>query len=77
MRPGFADSSWQSVDTALYLVGGKWRLHYMFAGLPTVATISEAKPRPLSKDAIAKVLEEMSTDASSAVRPQLTHAGTV
>ena len=52
---------------SLYLVDGEWRLHYMFAGTPTVATISQADPCPLSKDAIGKVLEEMSINASSAL----------
>jgi len=52
---------------SLYLVDGEWRLHYMFSGSPTVATISETEPYPLSKDAIGRVLEEMSINASSAL----------
>jgi hypothetical protein len=52
---------------SLYLVDGEWRLHYMFSGTPTVATISQAQPCPLSKDAVGRVLDEMSMNASSAV----------
>jgi hypothetical protein len=52
---------------SLYLVDGEWQLHYMFSGTPTVPAIREAKPCPLSKDAIGKVLDEMSVNASSAL----------
>jgi hypothetical protein len=61
LLPGYDDIA------SLYLVDGEWRLHYMFSGTPTVATISQAEPCPLSKDAIGKVLEEMSINASSAL----------
>jgi hypothetical protein len=52
---------------SLYLVDGEWQLHYMFPGTPTVATIREAEPRPLSKEAIGQVLDEISVNASSAL----------
>jgi hypothetical protein len=52
---------------SLYLKDGEWSLHYMFPGTPTVATISQAQPCPLSKDSIGKVLDEMSINASSAL----------
>jgi hypothetical protein len=52
---------------SLYFVDGKWRLHYMFAGTPTVATISQAEPFPLSKDVIGRVLDEMSSHASQTI----------
>ncbi len=52
---------------SLYFVDGEWRLHYMFSGTPTVATISQAEPCSLSKDSIGKVLEEMSINGSSAL----------
>ncbi len=51
---------------SLYLLHGKWRLHYMFPGTPTVATICDAQPIPLSKDALGQVLDEMSINASQA-----------
>jgi hypothetical protein len=49
---------------SLYFVDGEWRLHYMFSGAPTVATIREAQSIALSKDVIRRVLDEMSSDAS-------------
>jgi hypothetical protein len=52
---------------SLYLVDGEWQLHYVFSGTPTVPTIREAKPCPLSRDTIGKVLDEMSVNASSAL----------
>ena len=52
---------------SLYLVDGEWRLHYMFSGNPTVATIRQAESWPLSKEAIGRVLHEMSTHAASAL----------
>jgi hypothetical protein len=52
---------------SLYLVDGEWRLHYMFSGTPTVATICQAESWPLSKDAISRVLNEMSINATSAL----------
>jgi hypothetical protein len=52
---------------SLYLVDGEWRLHYMFSGTPTVATIRQAEPCPLSKEVIGRVLKEMSTHAASAL----------
>jgi hypothetical protein len=53
---------------SLYLVDGEWRLHYVFPGTPpTVATIRQAESWPLSKEAIGRVLHEMSTHAASAL----------
>src|SRR5208337_299558 len=52
---------------SLYLVDGEWQFHYMFPGTPTVPTIRQAKPCSLSKDAIGRVLDEMSINASSAL----------
>jgi hypothetical protein len=52
---------------SLYLVDGEWQLHYMFPGAPTVPTIRQAKPCSLSKEAIGRVLDEMSINASSAL----------
>lgn len=52
---------------SLYLVDGEWRLHYMFSGTPTAATIRQAESWPLSKDVIGRVLNEMSINAASAL----------
>ena len=52
---------------SLYLVNGEWQLHYIFPGTTGVATIREAKPCSLSKEAVARVLNEMSINASSAL----------
>lgn len=50
---------------SLYLVNGEWRLHYMFASTPTVATLQQADAIPLSKETIARVLNEMSINAAA------------
>ena len=52
---------------SLYLVDGEWQLHYKFPGTPSVATIRQAEPCSLTKDAIGRVLDEMSINASSAL----------
>ena len=52
---------------SLYLVDGEWRLHYMFAGTPTVAALKQADSRPLTKETIGQVLNEMSINAASAL----------
>lgn len=44
---------------SLYFIKGKWQLHYMWSGTPTVATTRKAKPKPLSSTSFHKVLEEM------------------
>ncbi len=49
---------------SLYLYDGEWKLHYMFPGSPTVATIREAAAVPLSKEALQAVLDEMKTNAT-------------
>jgi hypothetical protein len=49
---------------SLYLVNGKWQLHYMFPGAPVAATIREAASVPLSKKALNRVLDKMSQDAA-------------
>jgi hypothetical protein len=48
---------------SLYLYDDGWHLHYMFPGTPTVATISEAESKPLTKEALREVLEEMRKNA--------------
>ena len=49
---------------SLYHCDGEWRLHYMFPGTPTVATIRDAAAVPLSKEALRDVLDEMKKNAS-------------
>ena len=49
---------------SLYLVNGKWQLHYMFPGSPVAATIMDAASVPLSKKALNQVLDKMSQDAA-------------
>jgi hypothetical protein len=44
---------------SLYFEDGVWRLHYMFPDASPVNTIREAAAEPLSKESLAKVLEEM------------------
>jgi hypothetical protein len=49
---------------SLYLDDGGWKLHYMFPGTPTVATIREANAEPLSKETFLAVLDEMKQNAA-------------
>jgi hypothetical protein len=49
---------------SFYLNDGEWSLHYMFPGAKAAATIKEAEAKPLSKDAIAAVLNEMKKHGS-------------
>lgn len=44
---------------SFYFYGGGWSIHYMFPGTETVATIQEAEGRPLTRDTLRDVLEEM------------------
>ncbi len=52
---------------SLYLVNGKWQLHYVLPDTTADATIRQAKPLPVSKDALGRILNEMSINASSAL----------
>jgi hypothetical protein len=49
---------------SLYFADGEWRLHYIFPPTPPVATIRDADSRPLSKEALTQVLDEMSGHAA-------------
>jgi hypothetical protein len=49
---------------SLYYTNGEWNLHYMFPGRPIVATIKDASARPLSRETLQEVLEEMSKNVS-------------
>ena len=49
---------------SLLFYDGAWNLHYMFPGDPTAATIDGATAKPLSKDVLQVVLEEMIKNAT-------------
>ena len=53
LMPGYDDIA------SLYYYADSWSVHYMFPGTPTKATISDAEARPLTKETLQKVLEEM------------------
>lgn len=44
---------------SLYLVGGKWMMHYMFPDEPTVGNIREANGLVLTKESFQSVLEAL------------------
>ena len=48
---------------SLYLVGGKWMMHYMFPEDPTVGNIREANGIILTKESFQNVLEAMKNNA--------------
>jgi len=48
---------------SLYLGSDGWRLHYMFPGTPSTATIRDADSKPLAKETLAEVLCEMKKNA--------------
>jgi len=52
---------------SLYFYDNHWRLHYMFPGTPTVATIREADAQPLTKESLLAVLDEMKKNAAATV----------
>ncbi|MDR3633853.1 MAG: hypothetical protein P4L84_08600 [Isosphaeraceae bacterium] len=49
---------------SLYYYGGEWNLHSLSHDQKAVATIREADSKPLSKDALNEVLEEMRQHAA-------------
>ncbi len=49
---------------SLYFCDGAWQLHYMFAGTSSVATIRTADSKPLSRETLRVVLEEMRANAA-------------
>jgi hypothetical protein len=48
---------------SLYYYANRWHIHYMPPGALAVNNIREAEARPLTKDALQIVLDEMSEDA--------------
>jgi hypothetical protein len=49
---------------SLYFYDDRWNLHYLFPGTTGAATVREAAPMPLSKEALERVLTEMRRDAA-------------
>jgi hypothetical protein len=49
---------------SLYFGEGRWNLRYIFPGGPSVETIQQAPPVPLSKRTLEAVLEEMMKNAA-------------
>jgi hypothetical protein len=48
---------------SLYHNDGRWNLHYMFEGTPSVASIRDAEARPLSLETLRQVFDEMKAHA--------------
>lgn len=48
---------------SLYFYDGDWHIHYMVPETATVAKLRDAEPRPLTKDSLRDVLEEMKKNA--------------
>lgn len=48
---------------SLYYYSGKWNAHYLFPGTPTVGNIREAEAKPLTKETLRAILDEMKKDA--------------
>lgn len=49
---------------SLYFYNDDWQLHYMSPTSPTVNTIREAEHKPLSKESLQAVLEDMIKNAA-------------
>lgn len=49
---------------SIYFYGGGWHIHYMFPDDPTVGNIREAKGKPLSKEVLVEVLNEIKKNAT-------------
>jgi hypothetical protein len=58
LMPAFDDIA------TLYFYDEGWQLHYMSPTSPTVATIREAEHKPLSKESLQSVLDEMIKNAA-------------
>lgn len=53
LMPGYDDIA------SLYFRQGVWHIHYMYPGSPEVATIGDTEAKPLARESLAEVLEEM------------------
>lgn len=51
---------------SLFFVNGKWQLHYVWTGAPTVTSPRKEKPKPLSASSLRKVLEDLVKNAAAA-----------
>ena len=52
---------------SLYLSDGAWHVHYLAQGAPAVETMRDAPSKPLSKETLIEVLEEMRQHAAQIV----------
>ena len=48
---------------SLYFYDGKWNLHYQLPNSEAAATVSEAQAKPLTRETLAEVLDEMESHA--------------
>lgn len=48
---------------SLYYYNDQWNVHYMFEGTPSVGNIRAAEPKPLTKETIQQVFDEMKSHA--------------
>src|SRR4051794_17666480 len=49
---------------SLYFYDGGWQMHYPFAGTPIVGNIRDTDRRPLTKETLEQVLDEMVRNAA-------------
>jgi len=49
---------------SLYYYDGRWNLHYIFPGTTGAATTREAPAKPLTRDTLREVLDQMKKDAA-------------
>ena len=48
---------------SLYYYANHWNIHYIHPGAAAVGDIREAEAKPLKKDSLKAILDEMSQDA--------------
>ena len=48
---------------SLYYYANRWNIHYIPPGAPVIDNIREAEAKPLTKDSVKAILDEMSKDA--------------
>ena len=52
---------------SLYFIDGQWRLHYLMSGERARVTTGDREYRPLSKEVLAEVLDEMLAHAAESL----------
>lgn len=48
---------------SIYYYHGRWNIHYMFQESPTIASVREAEGKPLTKEVLRDVFDEMTANA--------------